>query len=75
MYHIFCIHYPVEGHSGSFQFLAIIKKAAMNIVDHVSFELADRSLIYLSPERLCQCLTNTEVNAHRHPLDGAQGLQ
>jgi hypothetical protein len=31
--------------------------------------LADRSLIQLSPERLCQCLTNTEVDAHCHPLD------
>jgi hypothetical protein len=32
-------------------------------------ELADMSLIKLSPERLCQCLTNTEVGAHSHPLD------
>jgi hypothetical protein len=23
----------------------------------------------LSPERFCQCLTNTEVDAHSHPLD------
>jgi hypothetical protein len=30
-------------------------------------------LIQLSPERLCQCLTNTEVDAHSHPLDRAQG--
>ena len=30
-------------------------------------DLADRSLIKLSPESLCQCLTNTEVNAHSHP--------
>ena len=37
MYHIFCIHSSVEGHLGSFQLLAIINKAAMNIVDHVSF--------------------------------------
>jgi hypothetical protein len=36
MYHIFCIHSSVEGHLGSFQLLAIIKKAAMNIVEHVS---------------------------------------
>ena len=36
MYHIFCIHSSVEGHLGSFQFLAIINKAAMNIVEHVS---------------------------------------
>lgn len=35
MYHIFCIHSSVEGHLGSFQLLAIINKAAMNIVEHV----------------------------------------
>jgi hypothetical protein len=35
----------------------------------MSTELADRSLIKLSPERLCQCLTNTEMDAHSHPLD------
>jgi len=29
MYHIFCIHSSVEGHLGSFQFLAIINKAAL----------------------------------------------
>jgi len=37
MYHIFCIHSSVEGHLGSFQHLAITNKAAMNIVEHVSF--------------------------------------
>ena len=37
MYHIFCIHSSVEGHLGSFQLLAIINKAAMNIVRICSF--------------------------------------
>jgi hypothetical protein len=36
MYHIFCIHSSVVGHLGSFQLLAIINKAAMKIVEHVS---------------------------------------
>jgi hypothetical protein len=36
MYHIFCIHSSVEGHLGSFQLLAIINKAAMNIMEYVS---------------------------------------
>jgi hypothetical protein len=35
MHHIFCIHSSVEEHLGSFQLLAIINKAAMNIVEHV----------------------------------------
>jgi hypothetical protein len=37
MYYIFCIHSSVEGHLGSFQLLAIINKAAMNLVEHESF--------------------------------------
>ena len=37
MYHIFCTNSSVEGHLGSFQVLAIINKADMNIVEHVSF--------------------------------------
>jgi hypothetical protein len=37
MYHIFCTHSSVEGHLGSFQLLAIINQAAMNIVEHLSF--------------------------------------
>ena len=36
MYHIFCIHSSVEGHLVSFQLLAIINKAAMNILEHMS---------------------------------------
>jgi hypothetical protein len=31
--------------------------------------LADRRLIWLSPERLFKSLTNTEVDAHSQPLD------
>jgi hypothetical protein len=30
--------------------------------------LADRSLIWLFPERWCQCLTNTEADACFHPI-------
>ena len=36
---------------------------------------ADRRLIQLSHVRLCQCLTNREVDAHSHPLDEARGPQ
>jgi hypothetical protein len=37
MYHLFCTHSSVEGHLGSFQLLAMINKAGMNIVEHMSF--------------------------------------
>ena len=36
MYHIFGSHSSVEGHLDCFQFLAIINKASMNTVEHVS---------------------------------------
>jgi hypothetical protein len=36
MYHIFYIHSSVAEHLGSLQLLAVINKAAMNIVEHVS---------------------------------------
>ena len=36
IHHIFYIHSSVEGHLDSFKLLAIINKAAMNIVEHVS---------------------------------------
>ena len=36
MFHIFSIHFSVEGHLGSFQLLAIVNKAAMNTVEHLS---------------------------------------
>jgi hypothetical protein len=35
--------------------------------------LTVRSLIQLTPERLCQILTNTDANAHSQPLDWAHG--
>jgi hypothetical protein len=36
MYHIFWIHSSVEGNLSSFQVLAFINKATMNIVEHES---------------------------------------
>ena len=47
MYHIFCILIYVEGNLDSFQFLAIINKAAMNIVEHVSLLYVGASFGYM----------------------------
>ena len=37
MYHIFCIHFPVNGNLGCFHVLAIVNSAGMNIRVHASF--------------------------------------
>jgi hypothetical protein len=37
--------------------------------------LADRSLIWLSPERLYQSLTNTKVDVHSQPMELEKGLK
>ena len=47
MNHIFCIYSSVEGHLGSFQLLAIINNAAMNIVEHVFLLLVEISSWYM----------------------------
>jgi hypothetical protein len=48
--HIFCIHSSVEGHLVFFQLVAIINKAAMNIVEHVSLLQVGTSSGYM-PKR------------------------
>ena len=45
MYHIFFIHSLIEGYLGSFQFLAIMNKAAMNIVEQVFVGMVEHLVI------------------------------
>jgi hypothetical protein len=59
MYHIFCIHSSIEGHLGSFQLLAIINKAAMNIVEHVSLLQVGISSCYMSRRGIAGSLCST----------------
>jgi hypothetical protein len=66
MYHIFCIHSSVEGHLGSFQPLAIINKAAMNIVEHVSFLLVGRSSRYMPRKGIAGSFGSTMSNFLRN---------
>jgi hypothetical protein len=57
MYHIFCTHSSVEGHQGSFQLLAIINKADMNIVEHVFLLPVGTSSGYMPRRGIAGCLT------------------
>ena len=45
----FCVHSSLKDILGSFQLLAIINKAAMNIVEHVSLLDVGTSLGYVYP--------------------------
>ena len=67
MYHIFCIHSSVEGYMGSFQLLAIINKAAMNIVEHVSLLHTGESSEY--QERYSRVLRKCHVQFSEEPPD------
>jgi len=74
MYHIFCIHSSVEGHLGSFQLLAIRNKAAMNIVEHVSFKPVGTSSVYIPRSGIAGSSSSTMSNFLRnHQTDFQSG--
>ena len=74
MYHIFCIHSSVEGHLGSFQLLAIINKAAMNIVEHVSLLQVGTSSGYMPRRGIAGSFGSTISNFLRnHQTDIQSG--
>ena len=62
MCHIICIHSSVEGHLGSFQLLAIINKAAMEIVEHVSFLPVGTSSRYMPRSSIAGSSGSTKSN-------------
>jgi hypothetical protein len=66
MYHIFYMHSSVEGHLGSFQLLAIINKAAMNIVEHVYFLPVGTSSGYIPRRGIVGSSGNTMSNFLRN---------
>jgi hypothetical protein len=74
MYHIFCIHYSVEGHLGSFQLLTIINKAAMNVVEYVSLLAVGTSYGYMTRRGIAQSSGSTMSNFLRnHQADFQSG--
>jgi hypothetical protein len=66
VYYIFCIHYSVEGHLVSFQVLAIINKAAMNIVEHVSLLQVGASSGYMPRRGIAGSSGSTMFNFLRN---------
>jgi hypothetical protein len=74
MYHIFCIHSSVERHLGSFQLLAIINEAAMNIVEHVSLLPVGASSVYMPRRCIAGSSGSTMSNFLRnHQTDFQSG--
>ena len=74
MYHIFCIHSSVEGHLGSVQLLAIINKAAMNILEHVSLLQVGASSGYISRSGIVRSSSRTMSNfLRKHQTDFQSG--
>jgi hypothetical protein len=66
MYHIFCIYSSVEGHLGSLQLLAIINKAAMSIVEHVSLLQAGTAFGYMPTRGIAGSSSSTMSNFLRN---------
>jgi hypothetical protein len=74
MCHIFCIHSSDKGYLGSFQLLAIINKAAMNIVEHVSLLHVVASSGYVPRRGIAGTSSNTMSNFLRnHKTDFQSG--
>jgi hypothetical protein len=72
--YIYCIHYSVEGHLGSFQLLAIINKAAMRIIELVSLLQVGTLSGYMPRRGIAGSSGNTMSNFLRnHQTDFQSG--
>jgi hypothetical protein len=74
MYHIFYIHSSVEGRLGFFQLLAIINKAAINIVEYLSLLYVETSSGYIPRNGIAGSSGSTMSNFLRnHQTDLESG--
>ena len=62
MHGTFCINSSIERHLGSFQLLAIINKAVMNIVNHVSLLYVGASFVYMPRSGIAGSLGSNMCN-------------
>jgi hypothetical protein len=70
MYHIFYIHYSIEGHLVYFQILSILNKVAMKIVEHVSLLYVAVSSGYMPRSGIAGSSGNTMSNfLRKHQTD------
>ena len=75
MYHIFCIHFSVEGHLGSFKLLAIINMTAMNTVEHVPLLHVGASSGYMPRSGIAGSSGSTMANFLRSSQTDFQMVQ
>jgi hypothetical protein len=74
MNHISCVHSLVEEHLGCFQFLAIMNKAAMNIVEHISLWYGGPCFGYMPRSNIAGSSGRTIFNFLRnHQIDFQSG--
>jgi hypothetical protein len=66
MYHIFCIHFSVDVHLVSFQLMAIINMAAMNIMEHMSLLHVGASYGYMPRSGIAGSSGSTMSNVLRN---------
>jgi hypothetical protein len=66
MYPIFCVHSSAEGNLGCFPLQAIINKASLNIMDHVSLLYVGASFGYMPKSGIARFSGNTMSNFLRN---------
>ena len=74
MYHILCIHSSLEGHLSSLQLLALMNKAVMIIVEHVSLLYVGASFGYMHRSGIAESSGSTIFSFLRnHQTDFQSG--
>ena len=74
MCHIFCMHSSVQGHLGCYHLLAILNKAAMNIVEHSFLLYVETYFGYMPRSGIAVCSGSTmSYFLRNHEIDFQNG--